>query len=93
MTNGNELLLPDEGAKMIIDYCNMLATRAGVILKQIYWATNPANPSSSHTLTIEAESNVITLEFNPRDIEQYPERIGSEKTQRKLKKALLGMQG
>jgi hypothetical protein len=81
-----------EGARMMIDYCAMLAIRIGVNLKSVYWAPNPAENPDNHTLNIEAESGAIKLEFEPRDIVTFNARVGTEKTQKKLKKALFGMQ-
>lgn len=81
-----------QGARMIIDYCAMLAVRIGVNLKNVYWVPNPAETQEHHTLNIEAESGAIKLEFAPKDIVSFNARIGTEKTQKKLKKALFGMQ-
>jgi hypothetical protein len=37
----------NEGARMIIDYCAMLAVRIGINLKSVYWAPSPAdNPAN-----------------------------------------------
>ncbi len=82
----------NEGARMIIDYCAMLAVRIGVNLKSVYWAPNQMENPDNHTLNIEAESGAITLEFEPRDIITFNARVGTEKTQKKLKTALFGMQ-
>ena len=81
-----------EGARMIIDYCAMMAVRIGLNLKNVYWASNPSENPDNHTLNIEAESGAITLEFEPKDIVTFNARVGTEKTQKKLKKALFGMQ-
>lgn len=82
----------NEGARMIIDYCAMLAVRIGINLKNVYWAPNPADTPGSHTLNIEAESGEVRLEFAPKDIQTFNARVGTEKTQKKLKKALFGIQ-
>jgi hypothetical protein len=83
----------NEGARMMIDYCAMLAIRIGINLKNVYWApNNPAESPENHTLNIEAESGAITLEFAPRDIVTFNARVGTEKTQKKLKRALFDMQ-
>lgn len=82
----------NEGARMIIDYCAMLAVRIGINLKQVYWAPNPADNPDNHTLNIEAESGAVTLEFAPKDIVSFNARVGTEKTQKKLKKALFDIQ-
>lgn len=79
----------NEGARMMIDYCAMLAVRIGINLKNVYWA--PAK-AESHTLNIEAESGAIKLEFAPKDIVSFNARVGTEKTQKKLKKALFDIQ-
>jgi hypothetical protein len=83
----------NEGARMIIDYCALLAVRIGINLKNVYWAPNnqQENPES-HTLNIEAESGAIRLEFIPRDIASFNARVGTEKTQKKLRKALFDIQ-
>jgi hypothetical protein len=81
-----------EGARMIIDYCAMLAVRIGVNLKSVSWTANPIENPDNHTLTIEAESGAIKLEFAPRDITTFNARVGTEKTQKKLKKALFEFQ-
>lgn len=82
----------NEGARMIIDYCAMLAVRIGINLKNVYWAPNPTENPESHTLNIEAESGEVRLEFAPKDIQTFNARVGTEKTQKKLKKALFGIQ-
>jgi hypothetical protein len=82
----------NEGARMMIDYCAMLAVRIGINLKSVYWAPNPADRPQSHTLNIEAESGEVRLEFEPRDIATFNARVGTEKTQKKLKKALFDIQ-
>ena len=82
----------NEGARMIIDYCAMLAVRIGINLKKVYWAPDPVENPENHTLNIEAESGAVTLEFAPRDIVSFNARVGTEKTQKKLKKALFEIQ-
>jgi hypothetical protein len=81
-----------EGAKMIIDYCTMLASRIGINLKNVYWAGNHAENPDNHTLMIEAESGAITLVFAPTEIVTFPAKVGTEKTQKKLKRALFEIQ-
>jgi hypothetical protein len=81
-----------EGARMIIDYCAMLAVRIGVNLKSVHWTPYPAENPDNHTLTIEAESGAIKLEFAPKDIATFNARVGTERTQKKLKKALFDIQ-
>ncbi|HEX5057016.1 MAG TPA: hypothetical protein VFX02_11015 [Gammaproteobacteria bacterium] len=82
----------NEGARMIIDYCAMLAVRIGVNLKNVYWDPNREENTESHTLNIEAESGAVKLDFVPRDIASFNARVGTEKTQKKLKKALFDIQ-
>ena len=82
----------NEGARMMIDYCAMLAVRIGVNLKNDYWASNRGENPDRHTLNIEAESGAVTLDFVPRDIASFNARVGTEKTQKKLKKALFDIQ-
>jgi hypothetical protein len=79
-----------EGAKMIIDYCNMLAGMIGISLKKVYWADKPAETLGKHILTIEAENGEIKLLFALQDIATFPAKEGTERTQKKLKKALFG---
>jgi hypothetical protein len=80
-----------EGARMIIDYCTMLAGRIGINLKNIYWTDNLTETLNKHLLTIEAESGEVKLLFAPHDIATFPAKADySEKTQRKLQKALFG---
>lgn len=81
-----------QGARMIIDYCAMLAVRIGINLKQVYWAPNPSDNPENHTLNIESESGAVRLEFAPKDILTFNARVGTEKTQKKLKKALFDIQ-
>lgn len=80
-----------EGAKLIIDYCTMLASSIGVNLKNVYWASEPSETMDKHLLTIEAESGEIRLLFASHDIATFPTKASySERTQKKLKKALFG---
>jgi hypothetical protein len=82
-----------EGARMIIDYCNMLAGRIGINLKNVYWAASEPTAESrgKHILTIEAETGAIQLLFAPHDITTFPTKEGyAERTQRKLQKAMFG---
>ncbi|HEX5057015.1 MAG TPA: hypothetical protein VFX02_11010 [Gammaproteobacteria bacterium] len=81
-----------EGARMIIDYCNMLAVRIGIDLKKIYWSSSEsAEHLGKHLLIIEAEAGVIQLLFAPHDITTFPTKEDySARTQRKLQKALFG---
>jgi hypothetical protein len=80
-----------EGARMIIDYCNMLAVRIGINLKNIYWTGESAEHLGKHMLIIEAETGVIQLLFAPHDIMTFPTKEDySARTQRKLQKALFG---
>ncbi len=72
---------------MIIDYCNMLAVRIGIDLKNVYWT---AEIMGKHMLTIEAETGAIQLLFGAHDIAAFPAKINTERTQRKLQKAMFG---
>jgi hypothetical protein len=79
-----------EGSKMIIDYCNMLAGRIGINLKNVYWAGEAAESLGKHILTIEAETGAIQLLFGAHDIAAFPAKIDTARTQRKLQKAMFG---
>ena len=80
----------DEGAKMIIDYCTMLAGMIGITLKSVYWSEKPALTLGKHILTIVAENGEIKLLFALEDIATFSGKVGTERTQKKLKKALFG---
>jgi hypothetical protein len=80
-----------EGAKMIIAYCNMLAGRIDIKLKNIYWTGESAGTLGKHMLTIETETGIIQLLFASHDITTFPAKEEySARTQRKLQKALFG---
>jgi hypothetical protein len=80
----------DEGAKMMIEYCTMLAAMIGITLKSVYWAEKPALTLGKHILTIVAENGEIKLLFALEDIASFSTKVDSERTQKKLKKALFG---
>jgi hypothetical protein len=90
MSTDNKAQWLHEGAKMIIDYCNMLAGRIGINLKSVYWTGASAENLGKHILTIEAETGAIQLLFATHDITTFPAKVGTERTQRKLQKAMFG---
>ena len=89
MSTDNSSSERHEGAQMIKEYCINYAQEVGVRLNSVKWSTDIASNDDTHVLTIDADPGIIKTKFSREQIEDYPRRVGAEKTEVKIREALL----
>lgn len=82
-----------EGAKKIMELCRQAATKRGLVLQELTWATDIGAPPETerHILTITAETGTAEVAFTRADVEAYLSAPSSAKTRQKVLRAIEGM--
>ena len=88
MENYDSGIQRTEGGKQIIGYCFEIAKDIGVELINVYWVTDIIEVHERHILSIEAKTGTTEVSFAREELEDYPGKVGAERTQKKVRDAL-----
>jgi hypothetical protein len=94
MSRDDQLIEKSEGAMQIQNFCYDIAKELGPELESVYWSFEYVEPPESerHVLNIKAKNGTTTeIRFTRAEIEAYPMRHGTDKTNKKIKMELEGM--
>ncbi len=74
------------GAKGIISSANILAIDAGIEINDSIWNKRQGIDNRElHTLELVRDGKTVSGEFDVEELEDYPGKVGTEKTDSKLR--------